>query len=183
MLSHSLDYWENKQHAQRLNLMIMNIIVERANTPELRPVIERLYQLYIHDLSSCVPQAVDEQGQFENPSDFWWAERAKEHLFLHLIRLDGRAIGFAMVGRPPFAEQHTDAEYVMIEFFVARPYRRQGIGREAALKVLECFPGTWELSVAPGNRSAEAFWKDFLATTVPDYQIVKERTFVFTSNG
>jgi predicted acetyltransferase len=51
----------------------------------------------------------------------------------------------------------------MGEFFVARHYRREGVGRAAALAAFRAHPGRWELAVARRNTPARAFWRGVAA--------------------
>ena len=48
----------------------------------------------------------------------------------------------------------------MAEFFVARHYRREGVGRLAALQAIRPRPGRWEIAVARRNTGALAFWRE-----------------------
>jgi len=48
------------------------------------------------------------------------------------------------------------------EFFVLRKYRRRGVGRRAAVKVLEAFPGRWEVAEMEWNVEAQAFWRSVI---------------------
>ena len=51
------------------------------------------------------------------------------------------------------------AVWDMVEFFVARAYRRRGVGTEIAHEVWRRFPGRWEVRVMPANRAAYDFWE------------------------
>jgi predicted acetyltransferase len=52
-----------------------------------------------------------------------------------------------------------DAVWDMAEFFVARGYRRRGIGTQIAQEVWRRFPGTWEVRVMETNVPARQFWE------------------------
>lgn len=49
-----------------------------------------------------------------------------------------------------YVSEDTDTLF-MSEFFVMKKYRRQGIGKKAAIEVLQMHPGKWELTVHPNN--------------------------------
>lgn len=51
----------------------------------------------------------------------------------------------------------------MGEFFVARHYRREGVGRAAALAAIRQRPGQWEIAVARRNLPAQPFWRGIAA--------------------
>ncbi len=48
------------------------------------------------------------------------------------------------------------------EFFVARPYRRSGIGRAAARRLIASRPGPWQITQRETNTAAIAFWHSVL---------------------
>ncbi|MEM1126416.1 MAG: GNAT family N-acetyltransferase [Bacteroidota bacterium] len=134
----------------------IQVTVLRA-TPSDRVVLDRLLALYLHDLSPHTGADLDEQGRFVYPFlDRYWTE-AGRHAFL--IRADGRLAGLAL------ANTHVhlaDSNWAMAEFFVARRYRRQGIGQRAAQAIFAQLPGWWEVGVQASNTSAEAFWRAVL---------------------
>ncbi len=59
----------------------------------------------------------------------------------------------------------TRADYRMAEFFIARPYRRRGVGRRAVRLVLDRFSGQWEIVEYLRNPGAVGFWR----TVLTDY--------------
>ena len=84
-----------------------------------------------------------------------------------LVILDGgRAVGFALVARPPAGPAAPGtAAYRMAEFFVRRDDRRRGVGRVAASLIFSRFAGLWEIVEAAANGDAVRFWR----RTVMDY--------------
>lgn len=131
---------------------------------ERREVIANLFQFYVHDFAEfwTTRQAdFQEDGRFGRypPLDAYWDAPGGEAL---LIRAGGRIAGFVLINR----EGHSGlpCDFNMGEFFVGRPYRREGVGRAAALAVLRSRPGLWEIAVARRNLAAQAFWLQ-VATT------------------
>ena len=51
----------------------------------------------------------------------------------------------------------------MGEFFVARPYRRTGVGAHAIASLLKDHPGQWEAAISARNLPAQAFWPRAIA--------------------
>lgn len=51
------------------------------------------------------------------------------------------------------------AEYSMAEFFVARPWRRRGIGAQAVRLILDRFEGSWLITEHSRNAAAVRFWR------------------------
>ena len=45
------------------------------------------------------------------------------------------------------------------EFFVARKFKRQGIGRESAFHLFDAYPGKWLIRVLEENSGACEFWE------------------------
>ena len=120
-----------------------------AATEAERPVLRRLLQLYLHDLSEFARTDVDDDGEYDYAYlDNYWTN-PERHPFL--IRVSGRWAGFALVRACP----HWD----MAEFFVVRKYRRQGVGRTAARAVFASFPGRWEVRQLRTNEAATTFWR------------------------
>ena len=61
-----------------------------------------------------------------------------------------------------YVSEDTDTLF-MSEFFVMKKYRRQGIGKKAAIEVLQMHPGKWELTIHPNNPVSHKFWKSVIA--------------------
>jgi len=136
--------------------MIIELI---AATAEQRPTLENLMQLYIHDFSEHWSGRsegdIGENGRFADyPLDAYWREA--NHVPL-LLRVSGTLAGFALLNDVSHVGQRVD--HNMAEFFVARKYRRTGIGKGAAHQIFTRFPGQWETSVARRNAAALAFWR------------------------
>jgi predicted acetyltransferase len=120
-------------------------------TPGDRPVVERLWQLYAHDLSEFRGAMPDHEGLFRPgrlPSYFSDADRCG-----YLIRHGSAPAGFALV------RGISEGPRVMGEYFVVRAARRQGVGREAAMQVLRTHPGSWEIPFQEQNPGAARFWR------------------------
>lgn len=126
--------------------------VLRQVTEEMQPVLERLWQLYLHDLSEFRDSHPNEDGLFK---------RDKLEPFLvedpdraaYLFHRDGRPAGFALVSGV-LEEPHWVDQY-----FVIRSARRSGLGREAATAVLRRHPGRWQIGFQNENPTAARFWR------------------------
>jgi predicted acetyltransferase len=79
----------------------------------------------------------------------------------------------------------------MAEFFVARGFRKRGVGAAAAREVWRRLPGTWEVRVLEGNEPACSFWAAAIdaftgaeagAVTI-EVEGKRWRVFSFTSPG
>jgi len=125
-----------------------------------KPLIEGLFQFYAYDFSELEPPgsadfAFTADGRFAPYPymDAYWSEPDRWPL---VIRANGEAAGFALINTH---SHHGGAvERNMGEFFVARKFRRAGVGGEALRQVLALHPGRWEVAIAERNLAAKAFW-------------------------
>jgi predicted acetyltransferase len=134
----------------------------RSATDEERPTVVALAQLYLHDLSTVEDWELDETGRFgvRSLTGCWPRPGEVTDVTRHpfLIRADGHIAGFAVVdevSRVTGDRTVTD----MAEFFVVRRWRRHGVGRAAAHRLVAAFPGRWEIRPCPGYPPAAAFWR------------------------
>ena len=128
-------------------------------SPAQRPLVERLWQLYAHDLSQFRGSMPDGDGLFRPgrlPLYFEHPDRT-----VHLIAAADEPAGFAMVRRLD------DSTRVLGEFFVVRAARRRGLGRTAALELLRTHPGSWEIAFQEENPGAARFWREVAAEAGP----------------
>lgn len=139
----------------------MEVTLEPAG--DRREAIENLFQLYVHDVTVFWDSRrveLGENGRFPGypPLASYWSEPRREAL---LIRADGALAGFVLLNDPSHSGKRAD--FNVAEFFVARPYRREGLGRAAALKAILPRAGQWEIAVARRNTGAQSFWRGVAA--------------------
>lgn len=123
-----------------------------------RSTISNLIQLYLYDMASDVPFPVGKDGTYEYAmlEDFW------EHPYLFMV--DGNLAGFALViSHCPITT--ISPCWFMAEFFVLRPYRRQGIGRNVFGALKDRHPGLWHIATTSHNHPAERFWSSVTSST------------------
>jgi predicted acetyltransferase len=134
----------------------------RAESESDGAALHRLYVLYLHDLSEFT-------GHYALDAEARWTPSYLDDMLARpmchclLVRSHGAAAGFALVAQQPFPYMPADADFHLAEFFVAKPYRRSGLGRAAAEATLRRFPGRWNLAVVDRNAPAFAFWRSVLA--------------------
>jgi predicted acetyltransferase len=155
---------------------------------EQEPILANLLELYAHDFSEFHGIELREDGRFGYPRlPLYWRE-PNRHPFL--VRVDGKLAGLVLVSRGSRISSD-ETVWDMAEFFVARAYRRRGIGTEVAHQVWRRFPGWWEVRVMESNRSAVAFWERavsaFVGEAIHSTQVEKGaeswRVFAFESPG
>ena len=144
----------------------MNVQCKLA-TEETANIIRNFYPLYLHDLSEFSGVLPNEYGIYEedpvktlldqyNLQDIWFQN--PEFLFPHIIYVDNKPAGFALVATGKYAPKTTD--YYLYEFFILRPYRGKNIAMNAATQIFDKFQGKWELytNPSPENKRAQSFW-------------------------
>lgn len=123
----------------------------RPATAADRPIIGHLLELYLYDMAEIYRFPVGPDGlyAYDRLDEFW--------VHPHLILSNDDIAGFALIiercpitGRSPC--------YFMAEFFVMRPYRRQGFGTGCALGLIGEYPGLWHVGVVERNHQAAKFW-------------------------
>lgn len=129
-------------------------------TGETRPVVERLWQLYRHDLSEFRGLLPDGEGLFsEQRLSPYLTEEDKR---AYLLCVASSPVGFALVRRVQ------DGTIVLGEFLVVRAARRQRLGHDAAVRLLALYPGRWEIAFQEENPAAAQFWRRVAAAAVGD---------------
>ena len=131
----------------------------RPTTLADRPVLDRLWHLFRHDMSEVSGSLPDPSGQFRRERlDAAFADPAWRGVLAHLEPVDGAPpspspVGFALV------RGLDDPTRVLSSFFVVRGARRTGVGRTLAVHVLASFPGRWEIAFQDTNPPAVRFWR------------------------
>jgi predicted acetyltransferase len=127
-----------------------------------RQWIESVYRDYLDDLgllNTGIFPALGEIGHREpDQLQRWFVDR---NATLLTILDDKQPAGFAMVARETQASRAAD--FRMAEFFVARGYRRRGVGRNAVRLIFDRFAGRWEILEYSRNPAAVSFWRNVVA--------------------
>jgi predicted acetyltransferase len=145
---------------------------DSRSTRNDRAWIEGVYRDYLNDLAPAATgifPALGEVGHREpDLLERWFGDRSAQVL---TILYSDAPVGFAMVrhARPPAgaasgavpagASAAGAAEFSMAEFFIARPWRRRGIGSEAVRLLFDRFAGRWLISEHVRNTAAVNFWR------------------------
>lgn len=136
----------------------------REGTPADKSVFRNLMQLYQYDTSEFNGQDPDPHGLYEyNFLDQYWTGSGRQEGRLPLLILaDGALAGFVLKHRYSWLEDGPDLPHFVAEFFVLRKWRRQGVGRLAAVELFRRFPGRWEVAQEPENLVAQRFWRQVI---------------------
>lgn len=147
----------------------LDVTIELAS-PDEKPALERLMQLYLHDFSEFAEpgtsyREIGQDGRFPDDTlDRYWRPGRQ----VWSIRVDGNRAGLALVN--DWAPSGQTIDYALGDFFILRKYRRHGVGCRAAHMLFKKLPGTWELAVIHYNAPALAFWRKTLSST-PEHQV------------
>lgn len=83
----------------------------------------------------------------------------QENLTSFTINSNSKRAGFVFVAQKPFPRMSAGVDYRLGEFYILKEFRRQGIGRLAAVMVFNLFRGKWEVTEIPKNKAAISFWR------------------------
>ncbi|QQG44662.1 MAG: GNAT family N-acetyltransferase [Candidatus Roizmanbacteria bacterium] len=99
--------------------------------------------------------------------DSYFEEKDRYPFF---IKVDGNVAGFVLVNNYSIVAKGAKS---IGEFFVEQKYRKQGVGKEAAKKVFDLFPGKWEIRQLHSNPQGQIFWRKVIKEYIDDnYQEV-----------
>ena len=136
----------------------MDIEIQRASISD-KSVLRNLMEFCQHDYSEYDSVDVDEHGLFGYKYlDNYWTESER---YPFLIRVSDKLAGFVLVRTVDSREKCVT--HAIVEFFVMRKYRRQGIGRQVAWQIFDMFPGQWSIYQEEGNLPAQSFWRRVIA--------------------
>lgn len=142
-------------------------------------ILERLLQLYLHDVSLYFPiDFNEEKGLYNYDSlDIYFNGSSDKACF---IMYDNKIAGFILYSE-------TDDESCIQEIFISNSYKKQGLGKAAVFELLNQYPGNWIIRSLPNSQPAENFWlKTIREYTNNQYKIErigKYNRAVFTFNN
>ncbi|MFC9281123.1 GNAT family N-acetyltransferase [Streptomyces collinus] len=116
-----------------------------------RPVVERLWLMFRHDLSEFDGLLPHADGTFRDErlhTAFCEPDWAP-----YLLTSGGSPAGFA------FVRSLTAPTRVLNSFFVVRGARRTGLGLRAVQEIVARHPGSWEIAFQDANTAAVRFWR------------------------
>lgn len=136
----------------------MAIELRLASTSE-KGLMSNLLQLYMYDFTEFTDVDINPSGLYNIFSDFdlFW-ENQKEFK-PYVFRVNDAIAGFALVKE---ITTETRKYNYLAHFFVLRKFRRQGIGKEAAVHLFRTLKGEWELYQIIRNEPAQKFWAQII---------------------
>jgi predicted acetyltransferase len=138
----------------------MTDVSVRLADPADRPILERLWLLFRHDMSEFSEVMPNPDGTFR--SDRLHAAFTQVDWAPYLLTSGESPVGLA------FVRSLTGPTRVLNSFFVVRGVRRTGIGLRSVQEVLAKHPGPWEVAFQEGNVAAVGFWRRIATEIVGD---------------
>lgn len=126
------------------------------------PVIQNMWLYYIYDMGRdcglmrgwecpATPGFIpdDLRAYFKDPT-----RKA------FLIKIEDQLAGFALLRQ---LKNLPINGWDMCEFFILSKFQGKGVGGQVAHKIWNTYPGYWEVSIIPENKSALAFWRKIIS--------------------
>ena len=126
----------------------MNLEIKKVGLKE-REKLEKLLQLYLHDLSLYFPISFNsDECKYEYDLNKYF-----ENDYAFFIELDHNILGFILV------DYNKNNNYEISEMFVLNNYKGHKIGEQAVTKIFDMYKGNWTIKAVPSSPVAESFWK------------------------
>lgn len=141
----------------------MSEVIIRVATADQKPVLQWLLELHVSEFTQMKGGPVPQKQVFFDQEylDLFWK---RPDWIPILIHYHNKVAGFALIFTNGYLHEKPGV-HVVSDFFVLKKYRKQGIGRTAALMIFDRFPGQWEVLESDFNKSGQAFWR----TVVGEY--------------
>ena len=132
----------------------MDVNIEKVNSNE-REQLERLLQLYLHDISLYFPITFNSKTcEYDYNLDSYFDVN-----YAYFIKSNNEILGIILI------DHNSKDRYEISEFFVLNNYKRRKVGNIAAKKVFDLYKGNWTIKAVPSSPIAETFW----INTVDEY--------------
>ncbi|HRD70406.1 MAG TPA: hypothetical protein PK657_09690 [Legionella sp.] len=77
-----------------------------------------------------------------------------------LIKIEDQLAGFVLLRQ---LQSLPINSWDMSEFFILSKFQGKGVGGQVAQIIWNTYPGYWEVSIIPENKSALAFWRKIIS--------------------
>ncbi len=126
----------------------MNVKINKVNYND-RKKLERLLQLYLHDLSLFFPIPFNSEiCEYEYDLNKYFEDN-----YAYFIQSEKDILGFILI------DHNAKDNYEISEMFVLNNYKRKKVGEKAVTKIFDKYKGNWTIKVVPSSPIAESFWK------------------------
>lgn len=130
----------------------MNIELVKVNKNE-KEKLEKLLQLYLHDLSLYFPLDFDsEKCEYKYDLDKYF-----NNDFAYFIKSDNNILGFILI------DNNGESNYEISEMFVLNNYKNKKVGTMSVIKAFDLYKGNWTIKAVPKSEIAEKFWVEVVS--------------------
>ncbi len=131
----------------------MDIKLEKVTKDEKNKV-EKLLQLYLHDLSMYFPITFDSSKceYVYDDLDKYFTDN-----YAYFIKCENDICGFVLV------DNNKNDNYEISEMFVLNNYKEKKVGETAVGKIFDMYKGNWTIKTVPSSPIAENFWTKTVA--------------------
>jgi predicted acetyltransferase len=129
--------------------------------------LDRLYQLYLHDLSVACDLSLSEDARYDDGTSLMAYLEPQPDAKPYLIRVGGALAGFVLIDQQSEIDDEPFDGWRVAEMFVALPHRRRGVGDAVIAALCRLHPGHWMGSVREGNPGAAGFGRAVVQRLAP----------------
>lgn len=124
------------------------ISLEKINIKE-KEKLEKLMQLYLHDLSLYFPLPLNSKTcLYEYDLDKYFNGN-----YAYFIKEKDDILGFILI------DDNKNKNYEISEMFVLNNYKGNNIGERSVFEIFDRYHGNWIIKVVPLSNGAEVFWE------------------------
>jgi predicted acetyltransferase len=123
-----------------------------------KEVLQNLYQLYHYDFSLFTEEDINSVGLYEINLEHYWEDPRWNPFFIYDA---GKIVGFLVILFENY-DVDPDPTHVIYDFMVLKKFRRNGLGREAAVKSFDLYQANWKVAQMSSNEPAILFWRDVI---------------------
>ena len=125
----------------------MNIKLEKVTLKD-KNKLEKLLQLYLHDLSLYFPITFNSNNcEYAYDLDKYFSSN-----YAYFIKSNNDILGFILI------DNNKQNDYEISEIFVLNNYKRNKVGERAVTEIFNMYKGNWTIKVVPSSPKAESFW-------------------------
>lgn len=134
----------------------MKIRLEKVQ-PSQKHILGNLLEFYVYEFSAYLNIDFNAEGRYGfEPLETYFIEKNYAPYF---IKNEHQLVGFAIVKEGASNLGQDIPSYNIEEFFVAKKFMGQGVGKQAAKIVFDLYRGQWTVTQIEKNYPGQAFWR------------------------
>ena len=156
----------------------MKIILDQIERKD-KDICYRLLQYSLFEESISDFNEMNEKALFEYEGFDDYFTNGDASAYFMREKETRKIVGFIMVNKQM---QRFETGHCIAEFMVIPKYRRNKIGKAAAVECFNLFTGSWEVSPSYGSEKAYLFWKHVIDEYTDQNNTFEQGMFMFTSS-